>query len=105
MYTVQSTIKGCRPNASALLLPSHINSMVFFYLCALGLYKDTEKNFGVMKKGKYRPMSDFQFEFVSEVICCSSPQSSGFVIRLTPERYHNQSQISERYENIHVAHL
>ena len=37
------------------------------------------------KKGSYRPASDFCFEFVAEVIC-ANPQSSWFIIKLTPER-------------------
>ena len=42
------------------------------------------KNFGVIKKGSYRPASDFSFEFVAEVIC-DSPESSGFIMKLRPE--------------------
>ena len=34
----------------------------------LGGYVETERNFGVIKKGSYRPASDFSFEFVAEII-------------------------------------
>ena len=64
----------------------------------IGGFVETEKNFGVMKKGSYRPASDFAFKFVAEVIC-DSPQSSGFIVKLMPERnQHLLSAVSERYD-------
>ena len=54
-------------------------------------YHDTELNFGIIKKdkasgiAKYRPASDFEFDILAEVIC-SNPNSSGFMIKLTPDR-------------------
>ena len=49
------------------------------------------------KKGNYKPASDFKFEFIAEVIC----SSSGFLIKLTPERTQLLSaQSSERCDII-----
>ena len=48
-------------------------------------YHDEELSFGVMKKRVYKPASDFEFKFIAEVIC-SDPHSSGFLIKLTPDR-------------------
>ena len=42
-----------------------------------------EATFGIMKKGEYQPASDFNFDMVAEVIC-STPSSSGYLIKLTP---------------------
>lgn len=41
--------------------------------------------FGFLKKGSYKPKSNFTFEFVSEVVCKSYPQSSGFLISVREE--------------------
>ena len=48
-------------------------------------FTEADKNFGITKKGIYKPASDFKFNFIAEVIC-SHPKSSGFLIKLTPER-------------------
>ena len=58
------------------------NYLLFFYHIG---YHEEGHNFGVVKKGKYKPASDFGFEFVAEVIC-QDPHSSGFMIELTPDR-------------------
>lgn len=34
----------------------------------VGAFVENEKNFGLLKKGTYRPAYDFSFEFVAEVI-------------------------------------
>ena len=52
--------------------------------CSLG-YNEEELSFGIMKKGVFKPASDFQFHFIAEVIC-SDPHSSGFMIQLTPDQ-------------------
>ena len=68
-----------------------------FIETSIAAFVETEKNFGLVKKGTYRPASDFTFKFVAEVIC-DSPQSSGFIIKLIPERSHLlTSETSERY--------
>lgn len=54
-------------------------------------FHEEDKNFGIVKKGKYKPASDFAFEFTAEVISCN-PQSSGFIVKLTPERSDDSEQ-------------
>ena len=52
--------------------------------CTLTLgYRDDTDTFGIVKKGKFYPASDFNFTLVAEVICCE-PSSSGYLIKLTP---------------------
>ena len=58
--------------------------ILYISLYFLG-YHDEELSFGMMKKGVYKPASDFGFKFIAEVIC-SDPHSSGFLIKLTPDR-------------------
>ena len=78
----------------------YVNQVYIAHTVYLGVFSDTNKNFGMTKKGIYRPASDFSFQFMAEVIC-SSPQSSGFIIKLTPERNHLlDTQTSERYQGI-----
>lgn len=50
-------------------------------------FKDDDENntFGCLKKGIYMPQSNFAFEFVTEVICQSWPQSSGFLVKVKAE--------------------
>ena len=63
-------------------------------------FTEADKNFGMTKKGIYKPASDFKFQFIAEVIC-SHPKSSGFLIKLTPERNHLLSvESSERCDII-----
>ena len=51
-----------------------------------GFFDDDENNtFGYFKKGTYMPQSNFTFEFVSEVVCESWPQSSGFLVKVKAE--------------------
>ena len=38
-----------------------------------------------MKKGIYKPSSDFNFEFVAEVLC-ANPHNSGYLVIVTSER-------------------
>lgn len=51
-------------------------------------------------KGIYKPASHFKFQFIAEVIC-SHPKSSGFLIKLTPER--NQLHSAESSERCVVT--
>ena len=44
-----------------------------------------------MKKGIYKPSSDFNFEFVAEVLC-TNPNSSGYMVKVTPERNHESTR-------------
>ena len=63
-------------------------------------FTETDKNFGITKKGNYKPASDFKFQFIAEVIC-AHPKSSGFLIRLTPKRTQlSSAQSSERCDII-----
>lgn len=39
----------------------------------------------MFKKGEYVPQSNFTFDFVSEVICKSHPQSSWFLLNVKEE--------------------
>ena len=52
----------------------------------IGFHDDENNNtFGYFKKGVYMPQSNFLFDFLSEVVCESSPQSSGFLIDVKVE--------------------
>lgn len=62
-------------------------------------FTEADKNFGITKKGIYKPVSDFKFQFIAEVIC-SHPKSSGFLIKLTPER--NQLYSAESSERCDI---
>lgn len=53
-----------------------------------------EDNFGILKKGRYHPASDFNFDLIAEVIC-SVPASSGYFVHLTPCQSSNT-----RYSNL-----
>lgn len=66
-----------------LVCEPSITALIMLY-CCLG-YNEEELCFGVMKKGVFKPASDFQFHFFAEVIC-SDPHSSGYMIQLTPDR-------------------
>ena len=47
-------------------------------------YHEKGNSFGTIKKGKYKAASDFRFDYIAEVIC-EDPQSSGFMVELSPE--------------------
>ena len=61
-------------------------------------FTEADKNFGITKKGIYKPASDFKF--IAEVIC-SHPKSSVFLIKLTPER--NQLHSAESSERCDIT--
>ena len=44
-----------------------------------------------MKKGIYRPLSDFNFEYLMKVKAIRS-SSTGFLIKVTPEQINNNDQ-------------
>ena len=48
-------------------------------------FKANDTNFGVIKKKKYIPCSDFGIKFIAEVISVN-PHSSGFLVEVTPDR-------------------
>ena len=72
-----------------------------------GFHEET-CSFGVMKKGVYRPSSDFNFEFVDEVIC-SNPLHSGYCtcdIRDEPcNRSEQMHQIFFTYSSTSMTYL
>ena len=41
-----------------------------------------------MKKGIYKPSSDFNFEFVAEVLC-ANPNSSGYMVKVKTTAHEN----------------
>lgn len=67
----------------------------------IGFY-DGNKDFGIVKKGKHIPCSDFSFNFLAEVICIDS-RSSGYMIELTPGRSESDASQCKRYPTI--AHI
>ena len=50
-------------------------------------YHDEESSFGLVKKGIYKPSSDFNFDFVADIIC-NNPHDSGYMVHVTSERSH-----------------
>lgn len=48
-------------------------------------FHEENGTFGTFRKGCYMAQSNFQFVFISEVVCHSHPQTSGFVISVTEE--------------------
>ena len=90
------------PEIGTKMLQCIYTSLILFLYVG---YHDTPLNFGVIKKDKasaklaYRPASDFGFDILAEVIC-SNPNSSGFMINLTPDRGNNDnSQAPTRFFN------
>ena len=80
---------------SVFHVPTKIYLTCFCFL-RIG-YHEEGNSFGVMKKGTYKPASDFGFEFVAEVIC-ENPHSSGFMVALTPDRdEHSDAPPCTRY--------
>ena len=59
--------------------------IIILLLCYHIGYHEEGQNFGIVQKGKYKPASNFGFEFIAEVIC-EDPHSSGFLVELTPDR-------------------
>lgn len=55
------------------------------HLSSLAGYHDETSSFGMMKKGVYKPSSDFNFDFVAEVLC-SNPHNSGYLVTVTSGR-------------------
>ena len=51
--------------------------------------------FGIIKKDVYHVASDFNFEFVSEIIC-NVPSSSGYLIKLTTSKGNDTRYIQRR---------
>ena len=58
------------------------NYFSFTFLCYVE-YSEDDNSFGVIKKGRYFPSSDFSFKLLAEVIC-PIPANSGYLIHLTP---------------------
>lgn len=59
---------------------------VLFCVQYVGFHEDRDKNtFGYFKKNRYIPQSNFIFNFISEVVCEMSPNSSGFLILVKEE--------------------
>lgn len=52
-----------------------------------------------MKKGIYRPLSDFNFEYLMKVKAIRS-SSTGFLIKVTPERINNDQDNGEEHEGV-----
>lgn len=51
-----------------------------------GFHEDNNRNtFGVWKKGSYRPLSDFNFNFSMKVLCDKS-SSTGYLVSVSQER-------------------
>jgi len=52
---------------------------------AIGFHEDCEHHtFGVLKKGVYRPLSDFNFNFIMKVVS-EKPVSTGYLVSVTQE--------------------
>lgn len=81
-------------------LYNYIFGIVHSYTFIPSGFHDEECTFGIMKKGSYRPASDFNFEFVAEVLC-SNALHSGYMVNVTSERSHatNPNQCT-RYNGI-----
>jgi len=70
-----------------------LNSKVIDFFT--GFYDDNTNNtFGVVKKGVYRPLSDFNFEYIMKVKANST--STGYIIKVTPESF-NEQETQSRY--------
>ena len=55
--------------------------------------------FGVMKKGAYRPLSDFNFEFLLKVNA-KKACSTGYLIKVVPETHHRNGRDDEEEEDL-----
>ena len=52
----------------------------------VGFYEDSNRNtFGIWKKGTYRPLSDFNFNFLMKVLCEKSI-GTGYLVSVLQER-------------------
>ena len=57
-----------------------------YIIMPIGYHDDrSNKTFGYFKERQYIAQSNFNFEFVAEVACESTPQSSGFLLSVTRE--------------------
>lgn len=55
-----------------------------WYFC-IGFHEDVvNSTFGIMKKGTYRPLSDFTFHFLKKVVSEKSA-STGYLVKVMPE--------------------
>ena len=71
---------------------------------SLSGYHEEKSSFGVMKKGIYKPSSDFNFDFVAEVLC-ANPYNSGYLVTVTYERSHAcDNTESTRYFSYWTVH-
>ena len=63
-----------------------------------GFHEDDDLHtFGIMKKGVYRPLSDFNFQFIMKVISDKSA-NTGYLVKVTPELItETDSESSSRY--------
>ena len=54
-------------------------------LCS-GFHEDLQVHtFGVMKRGKYKPVANFTFTITHEVICEGNPYNSGYILKVIAE--------------------
>ena len=76
------------------------NACILYITSYAGFHDDNSSHtFGVMKKGVYRPLSDFNFEFLMKVKALRSC-STGFLIKVTPERINNDEDDGEEHEGV-----
>lgn len=54
----------------------------------------THNTFGVIKKGHYRPLSDFNFDYLTKVKA-KKACSTGYMIKVTPETTRRRNETSE----------
>ena len=58
--------------------------MYVLILC-IGFHEESTKStFGILKKGVYRPLSDFNFHFIMKVVSERST-STGYLVKVLPE--------------------
>lgn len=69
-----------------------------------GFHEDDEHHtFGVMKKGVYRPLSDFNFHFIMKVVSDKSA-NTGYLVKVIPESVlETECESSSRYIAISIG--
>ena len=53
--------------------------------------------FGIMSRKGYKALSDFTMEFVHHIVC-RDPFNNGFVVKVTPERYSEDSSDGDHWQ-------
>ena len=62
------------------------HALLLYCICISGFHDNIYNGmFGVYRKGIYVPQSNFVFEFTTEVVCETYPQSSGFIVKVKEE--------------------